>query len=266
MTAKHYANYQHIECQLSDEGIAQLILNRPQYANAFNDQMIAELISAIDQLASDKAVRGLLLCGHGKHFSAGADITWMRSMLNKSQQYNQLDAYQLATLLAKLDQFPHPTVAAVQGCAFGGALGLICCCDMVFAADHSQFCLSEVKLGLVPATIAPYVIRAIGIRQARRYMLSAEPINSQTAQRIHLVHELAASEHLALNSHAWLKSTIKHSPNALTTTKRLCDHCHHQPIDDALLRYTSELIAKIRVSQQGQEGLTAFLEKRPPNW
>jgi len=263
---RNKAKRNHVLVQLNENGIASLMLNRPDCANAFNAEVIAQLITHLDMLSSDPKVRALILAGQGKHFSAGADIEWMRSMTTKSPQKNQLDAYQLATLLEKLDRFPHPTVAVVQGSAFGGALGLICCCDMVIANDNAAFCLSEVKLGLVPATIAPYVIRAMGVRHARRYMLSAEKINAETACRLNIVHQISHCDDLQDQALAWLTPLLAHSPQALVEVKKLCHHCHHSPIDEPMKHYTSELIANIRVSPQGQEGLSAFLQKRAPNW
>ncbi|OAJ92678.1 enoyl-CoA hydratase-related protein [Vibrio bivalvicida] len=263
---RNKAKPNYVLVQLNENGIASLVLNRPDCANAFNAEVIAQLITHLDTLSSDPRVRGLILAGQGKHFSAGADIDWMRSMATKGQQKNQLDAYQLATLLEKLDRFPHPTVAVVQGSAFGGALGLICCCDMVIASDNAAFCLSEVRLGLVPATIAPYVIRAMGVRNARRYMLSAERINAETACRLNIVHQISHSDNLQNQALTWLTPLLAHSPHALVEAKKLCHHCHHSPIDESMKSYTSELIADIRVSPQGQEGLSAFLQKRAPNW
>lgn len=257
---------QSIVYHIDNNGIATVTLCRPEKANAFNADVIAQLNSALDSLSTDPTVKALILNSQGKHFSAGADIEWMRSMVTKSEQENHLDAYQLATLLDKLDRFPFPTVAIVQGCAFGGALGLICCCDMVFASENCQLCLSEVKLGLIPATIAPYVIRAMGVRHARRYMLSAERIDAHTALELNLVHRISPCLNLNEDAHQWLLPILNHGPQAMVEVKRLCHHCAESPIDDALMRYTSELIAKIRVSPQGQEGLSAFLQKRAPDW
>lgn len=257
---------QSVQYNIANNGIATVTLCRPEKANAFNAEVIAQLIAALDTLSSNPKVRCLILSGEGKHFSAGADIEWMRSMVSKSEQENQLDAFQLATLLEKLDCFPCPTIAMVQGCAFGGALGLICCCDMVFASEGCQLCLSEVKLGLVPATIAPYVIRAMGIRHARRYMLSAERIDAQAALDLNLVHHICALTAMSEEVDKWIQPLLSHSPQALIETKGLCHHCSHAPIDESLKLFTSHLIAKVRVSPQGQEGLTAFLHKRSPDW
>ncbi|NVD08059.1 gamma-carboxygeranoyl-CoA hydratase [Vibrio sp. JPW-9-11-11] len=259
-------SYQHIRFTLEPNGLAYLTLNRPEQANAFNAQMITELLDAMDFLATQPSARGLMLSGEGKHFCAGADIDWMRSMADKDHSSNLTDAYQLATLMHTLDTLPLPTLALVQGSAFGGALGLICCCDMAIASDDARFCLSEVKLGLVPATIAPYVIRAMGNRQARRYMLSAEMINASSALSLGLVHHIASAPAAKNEAQQWLENVAQHGPEALRMTKALCQHCDHHMINESLIQYTSDLIAQVRVSAQGQEGLNAFLDKRAPNW
>ncbi|MFM2588095.1 enoyl-CoA hydratase-related protein [Vibrio sp. TBV020] len=255
-----------IHYHIDSNGMAHVRLSRPNVANAFNDKTISELVATLETLSSYANIRGLILTGEGKHFSSGADINWMRSMVNKNKEDNQHDAYQLATLLEKLDTFPHPTLAIVNGCAFGGALGLICCCDMVIAHDNAKFCLSEVKLGLVPATIAPYVIRAIGVRHTRRYMLSAEVINAERALDLDLIHQVIDQSQSEQIVAAWIANTLTLAPHALATSKRLCARCEQVVVDGPLKRYTSELIAEVRVSDEGQEGLSAFLDKRSPNW
>ncbi|WP_036825281.1 enoyl-CoA hydratase-related protein, partial [Photobacterium sanctipauli] len=170
--------------ELDKRGIATLTLNRPQKRNAFNAECISLLREHLAQLTNTPGIRGLVLKANGEFFSAGADLAWMQAMVNKSMDENIADAEQLAGLLRDLDTFPHPTIAIVQGSAFGGALGLICCCDIVIAQKGCEFSFSEVKLGLVPATIAPYAVRAIGQRQARRFMLTAEKFDSATAQQL----------------------------------------------------------------------------------
>lgn len=179
--------------KIDSDGVAWLSLNRPEKHNAFNDQLIASLLEILDQLSHDTSVTSLVLDAKGKHFSAGADLAWMQSMAAKTEHENQQDAKQLAMLLHKLDTFCKPTIAVVHGAAFGGALGLICCCDIAIGSSDSRFCLSEVKLGLIPATISPYVIRAIGQRQSRRYFLTAELIDAETAQRLDILHHISAN-------------------------------------------------------------------------
>ncbi|MGF1875603.1 enoyl-CoA hydratase-related protein [Photobacterium frigidiphilum] len=261
-------------CEIDANGIATLILNRVSKKNAFDDSMTESLIHYIDTLAAIPTIRCLLLRANGTHFSAGADLHWMQSMAVKSVKENHQDAQQLAHLMQTLDTFPHPTIAVVQGCAFGGALGLICCCDIVIAQSNTQFCLSEVKLGLIPATIGPYVCRAIGVRYARRYMLTAERIDANTAQHIGLIHLIVDTEAKANAKEYRLEQQItqltqailNNSPAALQQAKTLCHTCENQPIDKKLIKYTSHLIADIRVSEQGQEGLSAFFDKRQPSW
>lgn len=267
-----------ILCEIDVNGVATLTLNRVSKNNAFDDEMIEGLIHYLDTLAAIPTLRCLLLRANGKHFSAGADLNWMKSMAAKPQLENQQSAEQLARLMSTLDNFPHPTIAAVHGCAFGGALGLICCCDIAIGLSDSQFCFSEVKLGLIPATIAPYVCRTIGVRSARRYMLTAERIDAHTAQQIGLLHQIINIEaeekhytnniHTALDEHIskTIDALLANSPSALLQVKTLCKRCENQVINPELIRYTSQLIADIRVSKQGQEGITAFFEKRAPSW
>ncbi|QXO16054.1 MULTISPECIES: enoyl-CoA hydratase-related protein [Vibrio] len=255
-------------CELSASGIASLTLNRIDKSNAFDDQMIALLLHHLNDLAKDTKVRLLVLKANGRHFSAGADLNWMRAMATKSHSDNHSDAAQLALLMQTLDTFPHPTIAAVQGCAFGGALGIICCCDIALASAGARFCLSEVKLGLIPATIAPYVCRTLGQRQARRYMLTAEPFDAASALQMGLIHQQVSDQpqDLSLAVQQLCEQILLNSPAALTQAKALCQRCADSPLDQKLIAYTSQLIADIRVSPQGQEGLSAFFAKRAPNW
>ncbi|MBA5763164.1 enoyl-CoA hydratase/isomerase family protein [Vibrio sp. 404] len=245
-------------------GVAWLSLNRPEKHNAFDDQLIASLIETLDELNQDNTIKVLVLSAKGKHFSAGADLGWMQSMASKSESENQQDAQQLAMLLHKLDTFSKPTIAMVHGAAFGGALGLICCCDIAIGTPDSRFCLSEVKLGLLPATIGPYVIRTIGQRQSRRYFLTAELIDADTAHNLEILHHISYQPRELVNS--IIAQLNQHGPNALQASKALCLQCHNHPIDDTLIEYTSQAIAAARVSQEGQEGLAAFFAKRPANW
>ena len=244
-------------------GIARLTLNRPEVHNAFNAETISELREALASLAADDAVRILVLRGEGKHFCAGGDLNWMKSQKEASLEENLADSGRLADLLDELNSFPKPTIAEVQGAAFGGALGLISCCDMVVASDDARFCLSEVKLGLSPATISPYVIAAMGARQARRYFLTAELINAEKAYEIGLIHQIVSRETLAEVTAGWIKNLLNNGPQAIAATKQLIRDVSNKPVDDELKHITSELIARLRVGDEGQEGLTAFFEKRP---
>ncbi len=248
-----------------EQGIARLTLNRPQVGNAFNAELIAELQQQFERLADDDSVRVLVLAGEGKHFCAGADLNWMKQQKDGSQQQNQADALALAQMLKALYEFPKPTIAMVQGAAFGGALGLICACDMAVASSDARFCLSEVKLGLSPATISPYVLAAMGSRQARRYWLTAELISAQQAQQLQLVHEVVAKDDLNDQVQQWCQALLANGPQAMAATKHLIQQ-QGRELNDALLYSTSDLIARLRVGDEGQEGLTAFLQKRSPSW
>ncbi|CAE6922753.1 COG1024 Enoyl-CoA hydratase carnithine racemase [Vibrio sp. B1REV9] len=247
-------------------GVATLTLNRTEKHNAFDACMIDLLIHRLDYLALRTDVRCLILKGNGKHFSSGADLNWMKSMANSTRKQNLEDAQNLARLMHTLDAFPQPTIGIVQGSAFGGALGLVCCCDIAIAANDAKFCLSEVKLGLVPATISPYVMRAMGNRQARRFILSAEVIDAADAKNYGIVHEVHPHEHIDHVLENLIDTLLLNSPDAMRKAKALCQQCHQNPIDEQLTQYTSQLIADIRVSPQGQDGLQAFLEKRSPCW
>jgi methylglutaconyl-CoA hydratase len=259
-------NYKTITTSLNADGVAELVLNKPELHNAFDDQMIGELIAALKNLAADPAVRLLLLKSNGKNFSAGADLNWMRSMAEKNYQQNLEDAAQLAELMQQLDNFPAPTIALVQGAAFGGALGLVSCCDIAIAEQASSFCLSEVKIGLIPAVISPYVMRALGERACRRYFLTAERFDATTALNLGLVHQVVDAGGLAAAANYFVELLLKNSPAALRCAKELMAAVYHQPIQQQLIDSTAARIAAIRVSAEGQEGLNAFLQKRTPAW
>ncbi len=259
--SQHYT-----EISIDSRGVANLILNRPEVHNAFDDQMIAELIRVLDQLAADDKVKVLTLSARGKNFSAGADLNWMRSMAQKNYQQNLDDANELAALMHKLDQFPKPTIALVQGAAFGGAVGLVACCDMALAEQGASFCLSEVKIGLIPAVISPYVMRALGERQCRRYFLTAERFSADSALTMGLLHQVVAAGELESQAEMLINSLLQNSPAAVTSAKQLIQHIYQRPINAELIADTTAAIASIRVSAEGQEGLTAFLEKRKPGW
>lgn len=254
-------------CTIDSSGIAKLTLNRTRKHNAFDGDMIEALLTCLSSLKAAPDVRCLILNANGAHFSAGADLHWMKSMAGKSQHENLRDAGRLAALMHQLDTFPHPTIAVVHGSAYGGALGLICCCDIAIAEQDAQFCLSEVKLGLIPATIGPYVCRAMGVRQARRFMLTAERISATTALDLGLLHSVETDrDALHLQMNFLIQSILANSPQAVSAAKQLCQRCENHPIDQALINHTSDAIAAIRVSPEGQEGLNAFFDKRRPYW
>jgi methylglutaconyl-CoA hydratase len=249
--------------------IGVLRLNRPELHNAFGDLMIAELIKALDELAALPGLRVLLLESTGKNFSAGADLNWMRAMAQKDYQQNLTDAGALALLMEKLNSFPLPVIALVQGAAFGGAVGLVACCDMAVATPKASFCLSEVKIGLIPAVISPYVVRAIGERASRRYFTTAERFDAATALQLGLISEIAGSEEpsdLRAKAQPLIDAIIANSPQAVVAAKALVAYVADQPLSADTIAETSRRIAAIRVSAEGQEGLTAFLDKRTPAW
>jgi methylglutaconyl-CoA hydratase len=258
--------YQYITTAVDERGVAQLTLNRPEVHNAFDDIMIGELIQALDAFAANNQVRVLLLRSNGKNFSAGADLGWMRSMAQKNYADNLLDAGELAKLMQKLDNFPAPTITLVQGAAFGGAVGLAACCDIAIASDKASFCLSEVKIGLMPAVISPYVVRAIGERASRRYFLTAERFFAAEALQLGLLHQVVSDDELQQAGDAMVQTLLANSPAAVKAAKSLIFTVANQPTTQALIDETSRRIAAIRVSEEGQEGLSAFLQKRTPAW
>lgn len=258
--------YANIYLQLADNGVATLSLNRPSSSNAFDAKTIEEMISALEETANNDRVRVLLVSSSGKHFSAGADIQWMKSMAHMSEQENLADAARLALLMRLLHQFPKPTIAQVQGAAFGGATGLIACCDIALATEDSRYCFSEVKIGLIPAVISPYVIRAIGARNASRLFLTAEVFDAAAARQYGLVHAVYSTTDIHQETEILINQLLKNGPCALTRAKQLIDRVAGSRLDDSLVKYTVEAIAKTRVSAEGQEGLQAFLDKRQPAW
>lgn len=243
--------------------VAILELSRPEKHNAFNAEVIAELIKNIEY-AGTLDVRALVLKTQGKHFSAGADLAWMKSMAANDYDENVADSMELAKLMQVLAECPHPTLCLVQGAAFGGALGLIACCDIAIAQPSAKFCLSEVKLGLIPAVISPYVIKAIGERQARRYFLTAEVFDGEKAQALGLVHEL--NDDLEQAEADFIATILNNGPAAVKSAKALISEVAGNNIDSPLIAHTAERIAQIRVSEEGQEGLSAFFDKRAPAW
>ncbi len=249
------------------EGVTEVVLNRPDKRNAFDDVIIQQLITALNQVNDDPATKVVVLRSEGKHFSAGADLGWMRRMADNSRQENLDDSRELARLMNVLNHLSKPVIGLVQGAAFGGAVGLAACCDIVIATEKSSFCLSEVKLGLIPAVISPYVVRAIGERQARRYFISAEVFTARQAEHYGLVH-MVCDDVEAMNARCdkLIQQLAQNGPEAMTAAKDLVFAVSHKPIDDAVIDDTAHRIADIRVGEEGQEGLSAFLNKRRANW
>jgi len=250
-----------------DGAVATLRLNRPELHNAFDAGLIASLTTTLEALGADPAVRVVVLAGEGPSFSAGADLQWMRAMANASQEENRQDALALARLMRTLDELPKPTIARVHGAAFGGGVGLVACCDIAIAAEGARFGLTESRLGLLPAVISPYVIAAIGPRQARRWFASGEHFDAATAQRIGLVHQVVAADALDAAVQAQLALLGKAGPVATASAKALVRDVLALGADrDALDGANAGLIAALRASDEGREGLSAFLEKRAPRW
>jgi methylglutaconyl-CoA hydratase len=249
----------------TQNGIATLTLNRPAVHNAFDDALIADLTAAFVQAAGDDAVRAIVLRGNGKSFSAGADLNWMKRMAGFSEAENLADARRLATLLKTIDTCPKPVIARVHGNAFAGAIGLIACCDLAVAVTEAEFAVSEVRLGLIPAVISPYLIRAMGARQARRWFLTAERFSAEQALAMNLVHEVVAADQLDACVDHWIDAVRRAGPQALKAAKDLVAAVDASP-DAALIEETSRRIAAIRAGAEGKEGVAAFLEKRKPGW
>lgn len=255
-----------VTVETDTRGVARVTLNRPDKHNAFDDAVIAQLRQAFEQLASREDVRAVVLASSGKNFSAGADLGWMKRMAGYDYEHNLQDARLLAGMLKALYEMPQPTIARVQGAAFGGAVGLVSCCDMAVAAQRASFCLSEVKIGLVPATISPYVIRAMGERACRRYFTTAERFNAAQAHHLGLVSEVVDEEQLDDTIEQLLGKLLQNGPQAVRAAKDLVNAVAGQDLSAALIEDSCTRIARIRVSAEGQEGLGAFLQKRQANW
>ncbi len=251
---------------VDERNIATVTLNRADKHNAFNDEMIIELTRLFKKAGEDENVRALVLKAEGKSFSAGADLNWMKKMASYTEAQNESDALALATMLQTLYKMPKPTIARVQGAAFGGAVGLIACCDIAIGSKLSKFCLSEVKIGLIPATISPYVVEAMGARVCRRYFQTAEVFSARRARRLGLLSESVTEDELDSTIDDIVSNILKNGPKAVAKAKDLVQWVSMQEIDNALLTKTSKLIAQVRTSDEGQEGLSAFLEKRNASW
>ena len=246
--------------------VTRITLNNPDKRNAFDNTIIEALIDAFEQAGADADTRVIVLDAAGKHFSAGADLNWMRAMGALDEQENRADALRLATLMDTIDRAGKPVIARIQGAAYGGALGLICAADIAVAADDARFCLSEVKLGILPAVIAPYVVRALGARQARRYFMTAEVIDAARAGQLGLVHEVVPAAELVATVAEPAGAQLLAAPDALRSSGEQEHRADDSDVSHGLIEYTANLIAELRTGAEGQEGLGAFLEKRPPNW
>ncbi len=248
------------------DGVATLRMNRPELHNALDDAQIQALTEALARVAADSAVRVVVLAGAGRSFSAGADLDWMRRMAANTHAENLAGAERLAQMLRKLHALPKPVIARVHGAAIGGGVGLVAACDIAVAAEGAVFALSEVRLGLVPAVISPYVIGAIGARQAGRYFLTAERFGATEAERIGLVHRAVPAAELDGAVAAITDALRAGGPDALAAAKRLIADVATRPLDEALVTETARRIAAIRATEEGREGVAAFLDKRKPRW
>ena len=246
-------------------GRAPLTLNRPNVHNAFDDELMSRLNGELERLERDSTVV-VVLAAEGKSFCAGADLNWMKRMADYTEAENLADAEAVARLMNSLHCLSKPTIARVQGAAFGGGVGLVACCDIAIASEAALFSLSEVKLGLVPAMISPYVIAAIGERQARRYMLSAERFDAWKSLRIGLVHAVVAAAELDQAVDDMAGALLENGPKSMAEVKDLIGSVAGRPIDNGLIRETAARIARVRVSDEGREGVAAFLGKRKPDW
>jgi methylglutaconyl-CoA hydratase len=249
-----------------DAGIETVTLDRPDVRNAFNDEVIEELTAVFLELAKRDEVRCIVLAGNGPAFCAGADLNWMKSMAGYTREQNLEDASKLARMLEVIYRCPKPTIAAVHGDVYAGGTGLVAACDMAVSVDTAQYCLSEVKLGLIPATISPYVIRAMGARASHRYFLTAERFSAAEALRIGLVHEVVKADALSAKVAELARALVQAGPQAVKACKKLLHDVAGEEITSGLVRRTVEGIADIRVSDEGREGIQSFLGKRKPNW
>tara|TARA_R110002110_G_scaffold414147_1_gene643228 strand:+ start:88823 stop:89620 length:798 start_codon:yes stop_codon:yes gene_type:complete len=247
-------------------GVGRITMARPEKHNAFDDGLIADLSAAFVAAGRDEAVRVVVLEGEGKSFSAGADLGWMQRMADYSDAENLADARKLAGMMRILNELPRPTIARVQGVAFGGGVGLVAACDIALASQAASFCLSEARLGLIPSVISPYVVEAIGARASRRYFQTAERFDAETAHTLGLVHEVVPGARLDDRIDELLAILLGNGPAAMAASKDLVRRVASGPVDDAMVEDTAQRIADIRATDEGREGVQAFLEKREPKW
>lgn len=250
----------------TENNVFVITLNRTDKHNAFDDHLLSKLQQSLDQAIADPDIRVIILKANGKHFSAGADLAWMQRMANYSEAENLADSMVLATVMRTLHQSPKPTLAVVQGLAIGGGAGLVAACDMAIASEKAHFCFSEVKLGLIPSVISPYVVRAIGERAAKWLFMTAETFDAQKARQLNLVQHCVNEEELWPFALRYAKAITELAPQAVSDCKTLVAMVSHHPVNDKLVEETATLIARKRVSSEGQHGLRAFLAKESPNW
>lgn len=263
----HVKNTENNILYTEHHGVVTLTLNRPEKRNAFDDATIATLTQYLHTIQQNDKIRVLVLQGAGDHFCAGADITWMQKAAGYSFEANQRDAIKLAELMQLLYHLKKPSITVVQGSIYGGGIGLVACSDIVLAYPSARFCFSEVKLGLVPAVVGSYVVQAIGLRAAKRYMLTAEVFDANIASHLGLIHEVVTSETVSKRLEFFIHQLQSNGPMAIRETKDMLDHFTEHPRSPGnYTEYTSELIARLRASDEAREGFTAFLEKRSATW
>lgn len=255
-----------LDIRRSSPHVAEVWLNRPEVRNAFNDGVIAELTATFKALGDDADLRAIVLGGHGKAFCAGADLSWMRAMAGYSWEENQADATRLAEMLWTIYRCPVPVLGRIHGDCYAGGVGLAAVCDVLVASEAAHFCLSEARLGLLPATIGPYVVKALGEQAARRYFITAERFSAAQAQALGFVHEVASADTLDAKLADIVAQVVANGPAAVKACKQLVQDTAGRPIDAALRADTARRIADIRASEEGREGVLAFLAKRDPAW
>ncbi|HEV7913311.1 MAG TPA: enoyl-CoA hydratase/isomerase family protein [Albitalea sp.] len=249
-----------------DGGVARVWLNRPDVRNAFNETLIEELGATFRALGADPSLRAVVLGGHGKAFCAGADLSWMRAMAGYSREQNLADAQRLADMLWAMYRCPVPVIGRIHGDCYAGGVGIAAVCDVLVAADVAGFCLSEAKLGLLPATIGPYVVRALGEQASRRYFVTAERFSAVQAQALGFVHAVCALDEIDAKVDELIAAIVANGPMAVRACKRLVQDVAHRTIDAALREDTARRIADVRASDEGKEGVQSFLHKRAPDW
>ncbi|MFK8083845.1 MAG: enoyl-CoA hydratase-related protein [Granulosicoccus sp.] len=254
----------YLNIDTDDRGVTTVTFDRPDTYNAMNREFMDELTNTLGAL--DNTTRIVVLAANGRHFCAGADINWMKQSSQLGDEENQADAMALSTMLQTLNTLDYPTIARVQGAALGGGTGVVCCCDMVVAAEDSKFAFSEVKLGIIPATISPYALAAIGARAARRYFLTAEQIDAVEAYRIGLVHNVCSTANLDIRVEEKISALLSGAPKAQSAAKKLIEDVAGVEVNDSLRHDLASRLARIRTGREAQEGLGAFLDKRSPDW
>lgn len=260
------SNYESLTLSLRAPGVMQITMSRPDIFNAFDEAMIAELDTAFVECVEDEAVRVIVLAGDGKHFSAGADLKWMQRASEASVEWNLKDARTFAGMLGRINSCPKPVVARVQGAALGGGAGLVCACDIAIAAENASFAVSEAKFGIIPAVIGPYVVNAVGLRQARRLALTTTRIRAAEAEKINLVHQVASLEELDAAVDATVTELLAGGPQAQQEIKALFAQLEVGPVTDEVRELTAQTISRIRGTDEAREGFDAFLNKRAANW